>query len=212
MSEYLAGSGVPQYVVSETQKFGHMTYFWNGNRSGKFDPDLETYAEIPSDKVPFDQAPAMKAAEIADHVIAALQTNRYQCLRLNFANGDMVGHTGNLEATIASMEAMDLALARVLEAVKEVRGTLVLTADHGNAEDMIELDADGNPRRRYDGTPRGKTAHTTNPVGFWIYRAEGPQLELRQDLPDAGLANLAATVIELLGFEPPEDYLPSMLA
>jgi 2,3-bisphosphoglycerate-independent phosphoglycerate mutase len=154
----------------------------------------------------------MKAAEIADHVIAALNENRHRFLRLNFANGDMVGHTGKLGATIASLEAMDQALARVVEAITKARGTLVVTADHGNAEDMVDRDKDGKPKLREDGSMRGKTAHTTNPVGFWVYRTQGPQLALRQDLPDAGLANVAATLIELLGYEPPTDYLPSMLA
>lgn len=211
VSQYLAAAGVPQYVVSETQKFGHMTYFWNGNRGGKFDADLETYEEIPSDPVPFDQRPWMKAAEIADHAMAALRSGRYRFLRLNFANGDMVGHTGQFLPTVVAMEALDLSLARVLRVVREVQGTLVVTADHGNAEDMLERGKDGKVLLREDGSPKGKTAHTTNPVGLWIHRPEGAQVTLRDDLPDAGLANLASTLLELLGFEPPEDYLPSML-
>jgi 2,3-bisphosphoglycerate-independent phosphoglycerate mutase len=211
MSEYLAGSGVPQFVVSETQKFGHMTYFWNGNRGGMFDAKTETYQEIPSDRVPFDQRPWMKASEITDALLEALRQNRHRFLRLNFANGDMVGHTGRLLPTVVAMEALDLALGRVLDGVRAARGTLVVTADHGNAEDMVERDKHGSPERNQDGSMKGKTAHTTNPVGIWIHRPEGPQLPLRRDLPDAGLANLASTLLELLGYAPPEDYLPSLL-
>jgi 2,3-bisphosphoglycerate-independent phosphoglycerate mutase len=202
---------VPQFVISETQKFGHMTYFWNGNRGGMFDPSLETYREIPSDPVPFDQRPWMKAAEIADGVIAALPERRYRFLRLNFANGDMVGHTGRLIPTVVAMEALDLALGRILPAVQAARGTLVVTADHGNAEDMVERDRSGLPLRDENGLMRGKTAHSVNPVGFWVHRFEGGRVPLRADLGDAGLANVAATLLELLEFEPPEGYLPSML-
>ena len=212
MSEFLAGSGVPQYVVSETQKFGHMTYFWNGNRGGMFDPKIEIYEEIPSDLVPFDQRPQMKAAEITDHAIAALAENRYRFLRLNYANGDMVGHTGKIEPTVKSMEALDLGLGRLVKALTQSKATLVVTADHGNAEDMIERDSEGEFEKREDGNYRGKTSHTTNPVGFWIVRPQGPQLTLRTDLPRAGLANVTGTVLELLGYEPPEGYLPSLLA
>ena len=211
MSEYLAAVGVPQFVVSETQKFGHMTYFWNGNRGGMFDPKTETYLEIPSDRVPFDERPWMKAAEISDALLDALREKKHKFLRLNFANGDMVGHTGRLLPTVVAMEALDLAMARILGGVRVTGATLVITADHGNAEDMVERDKHGAPLRKEDGSMRGKTSHTTNPVGFWTYRPEGPQLALRQDLPDAGLANLASTLLELLGFEPPEDYLPSLL-
>jgi 2,3-bisphosphoglycerate-independent phosphoglycerate mutase len=210
VSEYLAGTGVSQFAISETQKFGHMTYFWNGNRGGKFDPDLETYEEIHSDGVPFDQRPWMQAAPIADQALAALRSDRYRFLRLNFANGDMVGHTGRFLPTLISMEALDLCLGRILAGVREVRGTLVVTADHGNAEDMLEHGPDGAPIRKADGSYRGKTAHTTNPVGLWIWREANPVV-LRGDLPEAGLANLASTLVELLGYAPPGDYLPSML-
>jgi len=212
MSEYLATMRVPQFVVSETQKFGHMTYFWNGNRGGMFDPKTETYLEVPSDRVPFDQRPWMKAAEISDAVLDALRGNTHRFLRLNFANGDMVGHTGQLLPTVVAMEALDLALGRILNGVRAAKATLVVTADHGNAEDMVERDKSGGPLRRDDGTLKGKTSHTTNPVGIWIHRPDGPEIHLRKDLPDAGLANLASTLLELLGFVPPNDYLPSLIS
>ena len=108
MGEYLARNGVSQLAISETQKFGHVTYFWNGNRSGMFDAELETYVEIPSDRVPFEQRPWMKAAEITDALIAELRPASYRHARLNYANGDMVGHTGDLDAAVIAVEAVDL--------------------------------------------------------------------------------------------------------
>jgi 2,3-bisphosphoglycerate-independent phosphoglycerate mutase len=212
MSEYLAGTGVPQFAISETQKFGHVTYFWNGNRGGMFDPETETYVEVPSDSVPFDQRPWMKAAEITDSLLEALGEDRYRFLRINYANGDMVGHMGRLVPTILAVEAVDLCLARLLPAIQSLEATLVVTADHGNADDMFERDKTGAPRRGEDGRPKSRTAHSLNPVGLWIHRPAGSQVTFRDDLPEAGLANLAATLLELLGFEPPEGYLPSMLA
>ncbi len=107
MSEYLVGTGVREFAISETQKFGHVTYFWNGNKSGKFSEELETYVEIPSDVVPFEQRPWMKCAEITDRLIAELEGGTYKYYRVNFPNGDMVGHTGSLLATRCAMEALD---------------------------------------------------------------------------------------------------------
>ena len=108
MGEYLADTGIPVLAISETQKYGHVTYFWNGNRSGKFNDKLETYIEVPSDVVPFEQRPWMKCAEITDKLIEALRSGKYKFLRVNYPNGDMVGHTGSLAATHCSMEALDL--------------------------------------------------------------------------------------------------------
>ncbi len=211
MGEYLARTGVTQFALSETQKYGHVTYFWNGNRSGKFDEKLETYREIPSDDVPFDQRPWMKAAEVTDALLSALTSDEYRFLRINFANGDMVGHTGKLIPTIIAVEAVDMCLGRILPALEKVKGTLVLTADHGNADDMGERDKTGALQRKEDGSLVSRTSHSLNPVGFWVYRTDGETVTLRNDLPEAGLGNVAATLLELLGFAPPEGYLPSML-
>ena len=120
MSEYLTLTGVSQLAISETQKYGHVTYFWNGNRSGKFSDELETYIEIPSDVVPFEQRPWMKCAEITDKLIECIESGKYRYLRVNFPNGDMVGHTGSLLATRCSMEALDLQLARILAVVDKL--------------------------------------------------------------------------------------------
>ncbi|OHD62077.1 MAG: phosphoglycerate mutase (2,3-diphosphoglycerate-independent) [Spirochaetes bacterium GWF2_52_7] len=211
MAEYLVASKVRQFSISETQKFGHVTYFFNGNRSGKFDDDLETYMEIPSDKVPFEQRPWMKCAEITDQVIKAIKSGKYDFIKLNYPNGDMVGHTGIYQAVICSMEGMDLQLARLKTAVEAAGGILLLTADHGNADDMFEHAKDGSVKRKADGSPNAKTAHSLNPVPFIIvdsdYQGEYEK-ELRSGL---GISSIAATCMNLMGFEPPEDYDQSII-
>ena len=198
--EWFAKSGIAQFACSETQKFGHVTYFWNGNRSGKFDG--ETWQEVASDVVPFEQRPWMKAAEIADAMIAAIQSGQYRTLRCNFANGDMVGHTGNFNAATLAVEAVDLSLARVLRAVDAAGGVALITADHGNADEMFELDKKTKqPALNADGSFKAKTAHTLNPVPLILYdNASGGKLGLKQTAT-AGLSNIAATVANLLGLE-----------
>ena len=169
MGEYLADTGVSQLAISETQKYGHVTYFWNGNKSGKFSDELETYIEIQSDVVPFEQRPWMKCAEITDELIACLESGKYKALRVNFPNGDMVGHTGNILATRCSMEALDLQLKRILEVVDKLKGVALITADHGNADEMYEVDKKGEPKQNKDGSYKAKTSHTLNPVPFIVY-------------------------------------------
>ncbi|MEC4749251.1 2,3-bisphosphoglycerate-independent phosphoglycerate mutase [Methylomicrobium sp. Wu6] len=212
MGEYLAKNGISQYAISETQKFGHVTYFWNGNRSGKFDDALETYVEIPSDNVPFEQRPWMKCAEITDDLIKAVRSGKYRYLRVNYANGDMVGHTGNFDAAVTAMQGLDLQLARLIPAILAAQGTAIITADHGNADEMYELDKKGSVKRDAEGRTKAKTSHTLNPVPFvLISGAANPGYKLRQDVPAPGLSNLAATVLNLLGFEAPQDYDPSLI-
>ena len=198
--EWFSKLGFTQFACSETQKFGHVTYFWNGNRSGKFEG--ETWQEVPSDVVPFEQRPWMKAAEIADAMIAALQSGKYQLLRCNFANGDMVGHTGNFRAATMAVEAVDLALGRLLRAIDAAGGVALITADHGNADEMYELDKKTKqPAQNADGSFKAKTAHTLNPVPLILYdNVSGGRLSLIQT-ESAGLSNIAATVANLLGRE-----------
>ena len=212
MGEYLAKNGVRQLAISETQKYGHVTYFWNGNRGGKFDEDLETYICVPSDLRPFDERPWMKAAEITDQFIDELRTGRYGHLRLNFANGDMVGHTGVLQAAIQAVEAVDLCLHRLLAATEQAKGVLLVTADHGNADEMYEVDKKtGAPKVGKDGRLAAKTAHTLNPVPFAIYDPGfNGEYELA-GVQGAGLSNVAATALSLMGYEPPEDYDPALI-
>lgn len=210
MGEWFAKADITQFACSETQKFGHVTYFWNGNRSGKFAG--ETYVEVPSDVVPFEQRPWMKAAEIADAMIAALESRQYRTLRCNFANGDMVGHTGNFRAATMAVEAVDLALARLLPVIDAVGGVALITADHGNADEMYELDKKTKqPAQNKDGSFKAKTAHTLNPVPLILYdNVSGGKLSLQQT-PEAGLANIAATVANLLGLEGHASWQASLL-
>lgn len=200
MGEWFSKAGIAQFACSETQKFGHVTYFWNGNRSGKFAG--ETWQEVPSDVVPFEQRPWMKAAEIADAMISALQSGQYKTLRCNFANGDMVGHTGNFRAAALAVEAVDLSLARILPVIDALGGVALITADHGNADEMFELDKKtSQPARNKDGSYKAKTAHTLNPVPLILYdNASGGKLGLKQT-DTAGLSNIAATVANLIGLE-----------
>ena len=204
-SEYLTATGIRQLAISETQKYGHVTYFWNGNRSGKFSEELETYIEIPSDVVPFEQRPWMKCAEIADRLIACIESGEYKYLRVNFPNGDMVGHTGNFLATECSMQALDRQLARILAAVDRARGVALITADHGNADEMYELDKKtGAPKANKDGSFKAKTSHTLNPVPFIVYdNFYADRYTVKTDRKDFGLSNVAATTVRLLGYEPP---------
>ncbi|HSL74904.1 MAG TPA: 2,3-bisphosphoglycerate-independent phosphoglycerate mutase [Ilumatobacteraceae bacterium] len=211
VSEIIASAGITQWAGAETQKFGHITYFWNGNRSSKFNDDLETYVEIPSDLVPFDQRPWMKSAETADAAIDAVRSGEYGFIRMNLAGGDMVGHTADIAATRIAVEAVDLAIKRIAEAIAAANGCLVVTADHGNADDKVERDNDGEPLLSPEGEPLLRTAHSLNPVMFAVHDFGGLPVALRDDLPDAGLANVAPTILQLLGLEIPPDYEPSLL-
>ncbi len=205
LSEYLTDEKITQYAISETQKYGHVTYFWNGNKSGKFSEELETYVEIPSDVVPFEQRPWMKCAEITDTLIEALKSGKYKYLRCNFPNGDMVGHTGNYLATRCSMEALDLQLARILKVLDELNGAALITADHGNADEMYELDKKTKlPKACKDGSFKAKTSHTLNPVPLIIYDNFTSDKYLLNKSSELGLSSVAATVVNMLGFEAPE--------
>lgn len=214
MGELLARTGVTQLAISETQKYGHVTYFWNGNRSGMFDEATETYVEIPSDRVPFEERPWMKAAEITDRLIDELRTGRHRLARVNYANGDMVGHTGHLDAAVVAVETVDLQLARLRRAVDALGGVLVVTADHGNADEMYQRKKDGSIERDpRSGLPVAKTSHTLNPVPFTIHDpARGDRYELDPARAEgAGIASVTATCLELLGYTPPADYAPSLV-
>lgn len=210
VSELLAKAGIAQMACAETQKYGHVTYFWNGNRSDKFDNDLETYVEIPSDKVPCDQLPRMKASETGDEVVKAIESGKFPFIRCNFAGGDMVGHTGNIPASVIAVEAIDEALIRVHNAVKKAGGTLLITADHGNCEVLIERDKNGNPMVDNNGVPVAKKSHTLSPVPFIAIDYSGRTLA-SADLPDAGISNIGAAILTLLGQEVPSSYRPSLL-
>lgn len=205
MAEYLCGMGVTAYAISETQKFGHVTYFWNGNKSGYVNEKLEKYVEVPSDgDITFDERPWMKAAEITDEVIKTIHEGTYKFIRLNYPNGDMVGHTGDTAAVRISVEAVDLGLARLLPEIEKAGGIAVITADHGNADLLYTL--------KKDGTKDPHVAHTLNPVPFVIMDYSGANdFNMRSGIDTPGLSHVAATLMNLLGYEKPEDYDPSLV-
>ena len=211
MGEALANLGLRQLAISETQKYGHVTYFWNGNKSGKFDEKTEDYIEIRSDTVPFEQRPWMKCAEITDKLIECLESGKYDYLRVNFPNGDMVGHTGNFEATRISLESLDLQLARILPVVDKLGGIALITADHGNSDEMYEMDKKtGGVKLNKDGSPKAKTSHTLNPVPLIVYdNHSSDRYQVKSG--SFGLSNLAATTVNLLGYEKPEMWDESVI-
>ena len=199
LTEVLCAHKVREYALSETQKYGHVTYFWNGNRSGKVCEELETYEEIPSDVIPFDQAPAMKSVEITDHMVEAMASGKYDFLRCNFPNGDMVGHTGSLEAAITAMEYVDKGLSRILEAADKYGYAVCVTADHGNADQMTETKKSKTSVR---------TAHSLNPVPFIIY---DPDTAYTIKEGNYGLANVAPTLVKMMEIPAPDCWEASMI-
>jgi len=212
--EYLVHNGITTFACSETQKFGHVTFFWNGNRSGYFDSKLETYLEVPSDKVPFNQLPEMKAKEITEAGKEALRSGKYKMVRINYANPDMVGHTGDLEACKHACTFVDACVCDLLTVLDEVNGRFLLTSDHGNSDDMVQREKKtGKPLLDADsGKPLPLTSHTLAPVPVYIGGKGLPDnVMLKEDVPDAGLANITATYINLLGLEAPSNYKPSLI-
>lgn len=211
MAEYLCATGIKQFSISETQKYGHVTYFFNGNKTGKFDEKLEEYVEIPSDIVPFEQRPWMKCAEIADRVIKEVESGKWDLIKLNFPNGDMVGHTGVFEAVVCSMEGMDLQIGRIWDAVSKAGGVMIVTADHGNADDMYEHGKDGSLKLKKDGEPKSKTSHSLNPVPC-IVCDSAYNGEYSKDLKTGlGISSIPATLMNFLGYDAPADYDPSVI-
>ncbi|KAH7816109.1 2,3-bisphosphoglycerate independent phosphoglycerate mutase (iPGM) [Monocercomonoides exilis] len=207
LSQYLLASGVPSYAIAETHKFGHVTFFWNGNKSGYIDEAHELYEVVPS--LPNSETethPEMKAKEVTDKLVAALESKKYRFLRVNYANGDMVGHTGNFDSCVKCVQCLDREIARLDAAVRAQNGILIITADHGNVEDK---DHKGS-----------KTSHTCAPVLFSVtdYTYKGEYTLIPDTVkPDgegkegSGLSNIAATVMNLLGFEAPDVYRKSMI-
>ena len=199
LTEVLCAAGIHEYALSETQKYGHVTYFWNGNRSGKVDENLEVYEEVPSDVIPFEKAPAMKSKEITEKMVENMASKKFQFLRCNFPNGDMVGHTGVFEAVVYAMECVDKSVAAIVEAADKYGYTVLITADHGNADQMTE-------------TKKGKTsvrtAHSLNPVPFIIYDPDHTWV-----IKDGhyGLANVAPTIVKMMGLTAPDCWEDSMV-
>ncbi|MGL4393759.1 MAG: 2,3-bisphosphoglycerate-independent phosphoglycerate mutase [Brevinema sp.] len=205
VGEYFAANNLSTMAISETQKYGHVTYFWNGNKSGFINESLETFIEIKSDNIPFNQAPVMKVKEITAEVLKAIESGKFDHIRINFPNGDMVGHTGDYDATIVSLEATDEALGQIKAAIDKVGGIFIVLADHGNADQMWTVD-------KKTGAKTPHTAHTLAPVPFIIYDPNyNGEYSLAEVEEPAGLANVASTLCNLIGYEAPTEYNPSLI-
>ncbi len=215
LGEHLVHLGLRQFACSETQKYGHVTYFWNGNRSGKFDEKLEEYLEIPSDVINYDLKPWMKAYEITEAMIDRMRRDTFDFARINFPNGDMVGHTGNLEAAITAMDVVDLCVGRLLKAADETGTIIIFTADHGNCDEMFDTNKEGPANwleLPFSTRPKPKTSHTLNPVPFLLYDPKGlTGYRLRSDLPKGSIAHIPGTVLALMGLKAKDEYLPSLV-
>ena len=187
--EYIANKGLTQLRIAETEKYAHVTFFFNGGEEKQYPG--EDRILVPSPKVEtYDQKPEMSAYEVTDKVVEAIQSDKYDVVILNFANTDMVGHTGSLPAAIKAVEAVDECVGKIVKIIEEKKGNLIITADHGNAEQMIDY-ATGEPH----------TAHTTNPVPI-ILITEDQTIKLKEN---GKLADLAPTMLDLMGIEKPEE-------
>ena len=200
--------GLKQFRLSETQKFAHVTFFYNGGYREPLDPLQENYHFIASDKIPsFAERPAMKAPGISKKAVEFINSGEYQFGLINFANADMVGHTGDFQATVQAVEAVDAALDNIVRAIDAVNGLLVITADHGNADEMLISNQNG--------TLTTSTKHSLNPVPFLIYdplyNGDYRLKPFGQDYNN-NLSNIAATNFLLLGQAVPDDLAPSLFA
>ena len=185
--EYISNLGYTQLRIAETEKYAHVTFFFNGGEEKQYKG--EDRILVPSPKVEtYDLKPEMSAIEVTDKVVEAIESEKYNNIILNFANPDMVGHTGNLEAAIKAIETIDECVGRVINAIDKVNGTLLITADHGNSEQMIDYKT-GEPH----------TAHTTNPVPLILYGMENVTLN------SGKLADLAPTMLDIMGLEKPQE-------
>ena len=200
--------GLKQFRLSETQKFAHVTFFYNGGYREPLDPLQENYHFIASDKIPsFAERPAMKAPGISKKAVEFINSGEYQYGLINFANADMVGHTGDFQATVRAVEAVDAALDNIVRAIDAVNGLLVITADHGNADEMLISNQNGKLEI--------STKHSLNPVPFLIYdplyNGDYRLKPFGQDYNN-NLSNIAATNFLLLGQAVPDDLAPSLFA
>ena len=190
LAEVLAAHGRTSLRLAETEKYAHVTYFFNCGEEQP--PPGEDRVLVPSPTVPtYDLQPAMSAAAVTDHLVADLAGRRHDVVICNFANADMVGHTGRLDATVAAVETLDGCLARILAAARAAGAHVIVTADHGNAEQMWDAERKGP-----------HTAHTTNPVPVVL---AGPDLDAGMPLRDGTLRDVAPTMLGILGIAPPPE-------
>ena len=186
--EYISKKGLKQLRIAETEKYAHVTFFFNGGEEKQYEG--EDRILVPSPKVEtYDLKPEMSAYEVTEKVVEAIKSEKYDSIILNFANPDMVGHTGSVEAAVKALETIDECVIKVVSAINEVNGVLLITADHGNAEQMIDYKT-GEPH----------TAHTTNPVPLAIVG-----MPSNKKLKEGRLADLAPTMLDIMGIEKPEE-------
>lgn len=190
LGEVLSKNKLPQLRAAETEKYAHVTYFFNGGQEKVFDGEDRILVQSPKDVKTYDLKPEMSAFELTDKVIEAISTKDYSFVALNYANSDQVGHTGVFDAAVKANEALDACLRKLVPAAKAKGYTVIITADHGNAEQMA------------DSAGRPYTQHTTNPVAFILAAKDGRKRELRES---GRLSDIAPTVLDLLGIKPPPE-------
>lgn len=199
--------GLKQFRLAETQKYAHVTFFFNGGYKKPLDPKMETYHLIESDKIQsFATKPKMKAVEIADQAVKFIESNEYDYGLINFANTDMVGHTGDMTATIEAVETVDKEIQRICEATQKMDGIVIITADHGNADEMLIYNRATHIEEKC-------TKHSLNPVPFIIYDhkyKEDYKLKQLEEHSSLNLSMIAATNMILLGQDVPEDLNDSL--
>lgn len=185
--EYISKKGLKQLRIAETEKYAHVTFFFNGGNEKQYEGEDRILVASPKVET-YDMKPEMSAYEVTQKVVEQIENEKYDCIILNFANPDMVGHTGNLDAAVKAIEVIDECVGKIIKAIDKVKGILLMTADHGNAEQMIDYQT-GEPH----------TAHTTNPVPLVLYGLEDVKLK------EGKLADLAPTMLDIMGLEKPEE-------
>ncbi|UYP44330.1 2,3-bisphosphoglycerate-independent phosphoglycerate mutase [Candidatus Lokiarchaeum ossiferum] len=201
-AKYFTAMKIPSFAIAETHKFGHVTYFWNGNNTGYINSGYELYEEIKSEpNEMIESHPEMRADEVTERLLQIIQSKKYKYIRVNYANGDMVGHTGNIKSCIRAVKKLDECLKKVVDATLSADGIVVITADHGNVEE--KLDKKGNV----------KTSHTLNPVPFFILDSnyKGEYQVDTSKIEEPGISNVIATVMNLMGYQAPGFYEKSLI-
>ena len=211
LAELEIRNGIKRFVISESIKFGHVTFYFNGGKEGKFSDEMEEYVDLPNKIGKPWQFPWMKSDEITDILVEKISSGKFDSIVVNYPNGDMVGHEARVESSIVAVEAVDIALSRILQAVDEAGGVALITADHGNVEETFYLDDEGEPKLDEDGHPIRKTSHTSNPVPFIIYDNTENKDKYQLKQGSFGLSNIAATVAMLHGLEPDEGWQESLI-
>jgi 2,3-bisphosphoglycerate-independent phosphoglycerate mutase len=207
LAQFEVEHGLRRFVISESIKFGHVTFYFNGNKKGRFSDELEEYVDIPNKTAEPWQFPWMNSDDVTDVAIEKIKSGELQSVLINYPNGDIVGHEARLQSSIVAVEAVDIALGRLMRAVDEAGGVLLVTADHGNVEENEYLDMEGNPIIEDNETVR-KTSHTTNPVPFIIYdnTENKDKWRMKEQKDDFGLANIASTIAAFHGLTAPSEW------